>query len=211
MERKLRQIIEIDPNEVQAYHLLGTVYQEKKEPDRALRIFADAAALFPKDALLHYDLGFLYFNKGVDSLAVQELTLATKLSPQAPEAERAQEILRKLGQRPGPPPPFKERIEPPSPPAAPPVLAPKSEPPEPPVEKPAPPLQSAAIPRPIPLHPTIRNRSGCSSPTRSGASRVKISTGCFKDICIPFRLSDRKWGNGSSALIGSRSITKSMK
>lgn len=148
MEQKLRQIIETDPNEVQAYHLLGTVYQEKKEPDRALRIFADAAALFPKEAILHYDLGFLYFKKGVDSLAAQELTLAMKLSPQAPEAERAQEILQKLGQRPRltaslP----QKKMEPPRPAAAPPILSPKPETREEPREKPAsPPLQSAALP-----------------------------------------------------------------
>lgn len=148
MERKLRQIIETDPNEVHAYHLLGTVYQEKKEPDRALRIFADAAALFPKEAILHYDLGFLYFKKGVASLAAQELTLAMKLSPQAPEAERAQEILQKLGQRPRPTASLpKKKMEPPRPAAAPPILAPKPETREEPGEKPAsPPLQSAALP-----------------------------------------------------------------
>lgn len=146
VERKLRQIIEIDPNEMQAYHLLGTVYQEKKEPDRALRIFADAAALFPKNATLHYDLGFLYFNKGVDSLAAQELALAVKLSPQAPEAERAHEILRKLGQRPQPAASLpKRRMEPPRP-FAPPVSTPKPEPIEPPPqERPMPPIQSTAI------------------------------------------------------------------
>lgn len=146
MERKLRQILEVDPKEVQAYHLLGTVYQEKKEPDAALRIFADAAALFPKEAILHYDLGFLYFKKGVDSLAAQELRLAMKLSPQAPEAERAQEILQRLGQHPQPTAALpKKRVEPPRP-AAPPVRSPKQETREAPAERPAPPLQSAAIP-----------------------------------------------------------------
>ncbi|NKE72150.1 serine/threonine-protein kinase [Candidatus Manganitrophus noduliformans] len=147
MERKLRQIIEIDPNEVQAYHLLGTVYQEKKEPDRALRIFADAAALFPKEAILHYDLGFLYFKKGVDSLAAQELNLAMKLSPRSPEAERAREILQKLGQRPQPAASLpKKKTEPPRPAAALPALTPKPETREETAEKPtAPPLQSAAL------------------------------------------------------------------
>lgn len=148
VERKLRQIIEADPNEIQAYHLLGTVFQEKKEPDQALRIFADAAARFPKDATLHYDLGFLYFNKGIDSLAVQELSLAVKLSQQSPEAERAREILRKLEQRPPPAASLpKRKPEPPRAPAAPPLFNPKPEPREEPAEKPeSPPLPSAAIP-----------------------------------------------------------------
>jgi len=155
MERKLRQIIEIEPNEVQAYHLLGTAYQEKKEPDQALRIFADAAALFPKEALLHYDLGFLYFHKGVDSLAVQELNLAIKLSPQAPEAERAHEILRKLGQRPQPTASLPKRMEPPRPSVAPLVTPPTPKLPEPPAEQATPPLQSAGVPRPTP--PSVVN------------------------------------------------------
>ncbi|MDC4226073.1 MAG: tetratricopeptide repeat protein [Candidatus Manganitrophus sp.] len=159
MERKLRQIIETDPNEVQAYHLLGTVYQEKKEPDRALRIFADAAALLPKEAILHYDLGFLYFKKGVDSLAAQELTLAMKLSPQAPEAEGAQEILQKLGQRPRPTASLpKKKMEPPRPPAAPPILAPKPETREEPVRKAG--IAAASVGGPSPRRPLSARRSG---------------------------------------------------
>ncbi|TAK09328.1 MAG: serine/threonine-protein kinase, partial [Candidatus Manganitrophaceae bacterium] len=147
VEKKLRQIIETDPNEVQAYHLLGTVYQEKKEPDTALRIFADAAALFPKDATLHYDLGFLYYHKGVDSLATQELNVATKLAPQAPEAERAHEIPHKLGQRPQPTASFpKKRVEPPRPAVVPPVSAPKPETHEAPAEPRSTPPTPAALP-----------------------------------------------------------------
>jgi tetratricopeptide (TPR) repeat protein len=96
VEKKLRQIIEIDPHSVLAYHLLGTVYQEKKEIDAALRIFSEAAALFPKEAILHYDAGFLYSKKGVDSLALQELKTALKLAPHAADSARAQEIIQKL-------------------------------------------------------------------------------------------------------------------
>ncbi len=96
VEKKLRQIIEINPNAVQAYHLLGTVYQEKKEMDAALRIFSDASALFPNEAILHYDVGFLYAQKGADSLAIQELKTALKLAPHATGNARAHEILKKL-------------------------------------------------------------------------------------------------------------------
>ncbi|MBI3805623.1 MAG: protein kinase [Nitrospirae bacterium] len=157
VEKKLRQIIEVDPNQIQAYHLLGTVYEEKKEPDAALRIFADAAPLFQNDPLLHYDLGFLYFKKGVDSLAAQELSLAVKLAPQAPEGERAREILAKLDHRsqPSAPPSAqpaasfgKKRIEPlrPSVPS-PPVPRPEQKE-EPPAEAAAPAAPSTAS-----LHP----------------------------------------------------------
>jgi len=96
VEKKLRQIIEINPDSVQAYHLLGTVYQEKKEIDAALRIFLEASALFPKEARLHYDTGFLYAEKGIASLATQELKAALKLAPNAVGSEKAREILQKL-------------------------------------------------------------------------------------------------------------------
>lgn len=95
VEKTLRQIIEINPTAVLAYHLLGTVYQEKKELDAALRIFSEASALFPNDATLHYDVGFLYAQKGVDSLAVQELKMALKLDPTASGNVRAVEIVQK--------------------------------------------------------------------------------------------------------------------
>lgn len=155
VEKKLRQIIETDPDQMQAYHLLGTVYQEKKEPDAALRIFADAAALFPNDALLHYDLGFLYFKKGVDSLAAQELAAAIKLNPQAPETERAREILSKLGHRPQPAGAFpRRRMEPPRPPVA---ASPPAPAPLPPDRKEALPAESpVSVPAPAAPSPTSR-------------------------------------------------------
>ncbi|HEY5600437.1 MAG TPA: hypothetical protein VIK48_07070, partial [Candidatus Manganitrophaceae bacterium] len=96
VEKKLRRIIEIDPNAVLAYHLLGTLFLEKKEFDTALRIFSDASAIFPEDATLHYDLGFLYFKQGIDSLTIQELGAALKLAPQASQSGRARQILGKL-------------------------------------------------------------------------------------------------------------------
>ncbi|HLG22265.1 MAG TPA: protein kinase, partial [Candidatus Manganitrophaceae bacterium] len=52
VERKLRRIIEVDPNAVLGYHLLGTLFLEKKEFDTALRIFSDASAIFPEDPTL---------------------------------------------------------------------------------------------------------------------------------------------------------------
>lgn len=114
VEKNLRRIIEIDPGAVTAYHLLGTVYQEKKDFDTALRIFSDASALFPNNATLHYDLGFLYFEKGIDSLARQELTEALALAPDAPPHSKARDILRKVTPRrnPGNPTRFRPKTEP---------------------------------------------------------------------------------------------------
>lgn len=96
VEKKLRQIIELNPDAVEAYHLLGTIYQEKKEIDAALRIFLEASSLFPNEALLHYDAGFLYAQKEIGSLATQELKAALKLAPDSARSEKAREILQKL-------------------------------------------------------------------------------------------------------------------
>ena len=96
-EKTLRQIIELDPSAKMAYHLLGTVFLERKDTDGALRIFSEASILFPNDPLLHFDVGSIYFQKGTTSLAADELTQSIKLNPQAPYARRTRKMLRRLG------------------------------------------------------------------------------------------------------------------
>ncbi|HLB94649.1 MAG TPA: protein kinase [Nitrospiria bacterium] len=99
VEHKLRRIIELDPRVPTAYHLLGTVLLERKDPVGALRIFEEASRNFPDSPLLHYDLGFLYFNQGVVSLAHEELGKALKLNPDGPNAQKARKI---IGEEPRP-------------------------------------------------------------------------------------------------------------
>lgn len=104
-EKTLRKIIELDPSIHQAYHLLGTVFLERKEVDAALRIFSDASILFPDDPVLHFDVGAIYFQKGATSLAIAELTESLKLNPHFPHAPRARKMLKNLGVFVAPPPP----------------------------------------------------------------------------------------------------------
>jgi serine/threonine protein kinase len=93
----LRRIIDLNPKVPVAYHLLGTVMTERKDPDGALRIFEEATRKFPDYPLLHYDLGFLYFKQGVGSLAKDELKKGLALNPGAPMAERARAVLQEIG------------------------------------------------------------------------------------------------------------------
>ena len=97
VDRMLRRIIELNPKVPVAYHLLGTVMAERKDPDGALRIFEESTRKFPDYPLLHYDLGFLYFKQGVVSLATDELKKALALNPKAPAAERARAVINEIG------------------------------------------------------------------------------------------------------------------
>ncbi len=96
VERMLRRIIDLNPKVPVVYHLLGTVTTERKDPDGAIRIFEEATRKFPDDSVLHYDLGFLYFKRGVVSLAQDELQKAITLNPTAPMAERARAVIREI-------------------------------------------------------------------------------------------------------------------
>jgi tetratricopeptide (TPR) repeat protein len=106
VEDVLRTVIDRAPNSPLAYHLLGTVYLERKDEERALKIFSEASHQFPNHATLHYDLGFLYAERGLGSLAREELTRALALQPEGGLGERARLFLRTgtVGRPSGPPP-----------------------------------------------------------------------------------------------------------
>jgi serine/threonine protein kinase len=105
VEDVLRGVIEQDPHSPLAYHLLGMVYLERKEEERAFKIFSEAAHQFPKDPTLHYDLGFLYAQRGLGTLAREELSRALALQPHGGLAERARLFLKTgtAGRPSGPP------------------------------------------------------------------------------------------------------------
>ncbi len=93
VERILRRIIELNPDIPVTYHLMGTLSLERKDPQAALRVFEEASRKFPDYALLHYDLGFLYFNQGITSLATDEFKKGLAIDPNAPQARRARVIV----------------------------------------------------------------------------------------------------------------------
>ncbi|MBI3608788.1 MAG: protein kinase [Nitrospirae bacterium] len=118
VEDVLRTAIEREPNSPLAYHLLGTVYLERKDEERALKVFSEASHQFPNHAALHYDLGFLYAQRGLGTLAREELAKAVGLQPEGGLASRARQFLRiGIAGRPSG-----------QPPAAPAPLAPSGEP-----------------------------------------------------------------------------------
>jgi hypothetical protein len=94
VEEVLRSVIDHSPDSPFAYHLLGTVYLERKDEERALKLFSEAAHQFPDDAVLHYDLGFLYAQGGLNALAREELTRARALQPDGELAARARLYLQ---------------------------------------------------------------------------------------------------------------------
>ncbi|HTN44488.1 MAG TPA: serine/threonine-protein kinase [Nitrospiria bacterium] len=93
-ERMFRRIIELNPKVPVAYHFLGMITLERKDPDGANRIFEEASRKFPDYPVLHYDLGFLYLKRGVISQAQDELQKALALNPRAPMADRARTVLQ---------------------------------------------------------------------------------------------------------------------
>jgi tetratricopeptide (TPR) repeat protein len=93
VEDVLRTVIERDPHSPLAYHLLGTVYLERKDEERAFKLFSEGAHQFPNHAALHYDLGFLYARRGLGSLAREELSRAVALQPEGVQAARARRLL----------------------------------------------------------------------------------------------------------------------
>ncbi len=105
VEDMLRGVIEQDPNSPLAYHLLGAVFLERKEEERAFKIFSEAAHQFPNDPTLHFDLGFLYAQRGLGALAREELTRALALQPDGGLAARARLFLKSgnAGRPSGPP------------------------------------------------------------------------------------------------------------
>lgn len=105
VEDVLRGVIEQDPQSPFPYHLLGTVFLERKEEERAFKVFSEAAHQFPDDAILHYDLGFLYAQRGLGTLARDELNRALRLQPAGGLAARARAFLATgtVGRPSGPP------------------------------------------------------------------------------------------------------------
>lgn len=122
-ERSLRDALALNPQAVHGYHLLAMVLREQKKIDPAIGILTEGVHRFPGTAILHHDLGHLYAEKNVGSLAIDELQLALALEPTAPwavEDERLRNAIRSA-----PPAPLVEAAPPPNPSAEPTGAPPK--------------------------------------------------------------------------------------
>ncbi|MBI3621696.1 MAG: protein kinase [Nitrospirae bacterium] len=105
-ERSLRDALALNPQAVQGYHLLAMVLREQKKIEPAIGILTEGVHRFPGTAILHHDLGHLYAEKNVGSLAIDELQLALAMEPTAPWAMEDERLLNAI--RSAPPAPVVE-------------------------------------------------------------------------------------------------------
>ena len=115
-ENHLRAALSMNPQAAHGYHLLGMVLREQKKIDAAMTVLTEAVNRFPNNATLHHDLGRLYAEKNINSLAIDELQLALTLAPSAPWAEEAAVLIKSF------------RAAPPVPAAQAPESSPRAEP-----------------------------------------------------------------------------------
>jgi tetratricopeptide (TPR) repeat protein len=103
-EHHLRDALALNPLAVQGYHLLAMVLREQKKIDSAIAMLTEGVHRFPGTAILHHDLGHLYADKNVGSLAIDELQLALAMDPTAPWAREDERLLNAIRSAPPVPP-----------------------------------------------------------------------------------------------------------
>jgi protein O-GlcNAc transferase len=87
-ERLYRQILAIDPNNVDSLHLLGLIAHQTGHSDKALELIGRAIALNSADPELHNDIGGIYQSLGHFDLAVDHCRKALALDPRSMTARR---------------------------------------------------------------------------------------------------------------------------
>lgn len=92
-ERSLRDSLSVNPQAVHGYHLLAMVLRDEKKIDPAIAILTEGVHRFPGRAILHHDLGQLYADKNVASLAIDELQLALAMDPTAPWIKEDEQLI----------------------------------------------------------------------------------------------------------------------
>ncbi|MFA5946348.1 MAG: tetratricopeptide repeat protein [Patescibacteria group bacterium] len=84
-EKKLIELISINPKHVQAYEQLGRLYLGTKDYALARETFMHVLKLAPKDASVHASLGELCAIEGDDKKALDSFRKAKELSPNNPK------------------------------------------------------------------------------------------------------------------------------
>ena len=75
----LEDYIKYDENNIEAYELLGTLYESKKEYIKAINLFKYATEKNPKEYILWYRLGLAYEDIGESALAKESFDKAKLL------------------------------------------------------------------------------------------------------------------------------------
>jgi Flp pilus assembly protein TadD len=95
-----RQILQSDPNNFQAVHLLGLVAQQTGRSDEALHLLSRAVQLRPDSSEAHYNHGIILKTAGRVEEAVVSYQQALRLKPNSPEAlNNLGEALLSLGRQ----------------------------------------------------------------------------------------------------------------
>ena len=69
--RELERLVEMQPGNALAHHLLGTVYFHQGTLNRAIESYRKALELAPRFLLCWYDLGVAYYHRGNMSASIQ--------------------------------------------------------------------------------------------------------------------------------------------
>lgn len=98
-EQLYRQILQVDPDQADAWHLLGVVHSQRAEYDRAAEAIHRAVELRPDDAAFHNNLGKIREDQGALEAAVVCYRRALELQPDYALAHtHLGNVLKKQGQ-----------------------------------------------------------------------------------------------------------------
>ncbi len=83
----LRRVVELDPENAQAWKLLGDVHYRLHDLEQALRDLQRAAELAPDSAEIYYSLSFIYGEMGLTEEAAEAMEKAVSLNPSLDEPQ----------------------------------------------------------------------------------------------------------------------------
>lgn len=99
-ERLYRELLALEPNDVDACNLLGILYLESSRPGDAVPLFESSAAAHPTDGRVHYNLGLAYKNLSDNASAARHFLKAAELIPDDVDAHVALANMQRLDGRP---------------------------------------------------------------------------------------------------------------
>lgn len=81
----LENVVKTEPEESQAYYLLGLVAMQSEDEDDAIDLFKKTVELSPEATPAHYNLGVLHYNRGHFDVAQHHYNTALQLAPEDPD------------------------------------------------------------------------------------------------------------------------------